>query len=67
VALPRATSLDGFRSTGKGARGRILFTGGLGMAVRQDSREGAVHEGLADWEVGYLLVELRTGRFTGTP
>lgn len=27
----------------------------------------AVFDALADWEVGYLLVELRTGRFTGTP
>jgi len=27
----------------------------------------AVYDTLADWEVGYLLVELRTGRFTGTP
>ena len=27
----------------------------------------AVYDGLADWEAGHLLVELRTGRFTGTP
>jgi putative intracellular protease/amidase len=27
----------------------------------------AVYDSLADWEVGHLLVELRTGRFTGTP
>jgi putative intracellular protease/amidase len=27
----------------------------------------AVYDTLADWEVGYLLVELRTGRFTGRP
>lgn len=26
----------------------------------------AVFDDLADWEMGYLLVELRTGRFTGT-
>jgi putative intracellular protease/amidase len=26
----------------------------------------AVYDTLADWEIGYLLVELRTGRFTGT-
>jgi len=26
-----------------------------------------VYDALADWEVGYLLVELRTGRFTGAP
>ncbi|MBB5787803.1 DJ-1/PfpI family protein [Jiangella mangrovi] len=27
----------------------------------------ALYDTLADWEIGYLLVELRTGRFTGTP
>lgn len=27
----------------------------------------AVYDTLADWEIGYLLVELQTGRFTGTP
>jgi putative intracellular protease/amidase len=27
----------------------------------------AIYPGLADWEVGHLLVELRTGRFTGCP
>jgi putative intracellular protease/amidase len=27
----------------------------------------ALYDSLADWEVGYLLVELRTGRFTGSP
>ena len=27
----------------------------------------AVYDTLADWEVGHLLAELRTGRFTGTP
>jgi putative intracellular protease/amidase len=26
----------------------------------------ALYDSLADWEVGYLLVELRTGRFTGS-
>ena len=26
----------------------------------------AIHDGLADWEAGHLLAELRTGRFTGT-
>lgn len=26
----------------------------------------AVYDTLADWEIGHLLVELRTGRFTGT-
>lgn len=27
----------------------------------------AVYDSLADWEPGYLLAELRTGRFTGVP
>ena len=27
----------------------------------------ALYDTLADWEIGYLLVELRTGRFTGQP
>jgi putative intracellular protease/amidase len=27
----------------------------------------ALYDALADWEVGYLLAELRTGRFTGAP
>src|SRR5512132_3058614 len=27
----------------------------------------AIYDTLADWEVGYLLVELRTGRYTVTP
>jgi putative intracellular protease/amidase len=27
----------------------------------------AIYDSLADWEYGYLLAELRTGRFTGTP
>jgi putative intracellular protease/amidase len=27
----------------------------------------AVYDTLADWEVGHLLAELHTGRFTGTP
>ena len=27
----------------------------------------ALYDSLADWEVGHLLAELRTGRFTGTP
>ena len=26
-----------------------------------------VYDTLADWEVGHLIAELRTGRFTGTP
>ena len=27
----------------------------------------ALYDSLADWEIGHLLAELRTGRFTGTP
>lgn len=27
----------------------------------------ALYDSLADWETGHLLVELRTGRFTGSP
>ena len=27
----------------------------------------ALYDTLADWEIGHLLVELRTGRFTGSP
>ena len=27
----------------------------------------ALYDQLADWEVGHLLAELRSGRFTGTP
>ena len=27
----------------------------------------AVYGTFADWEIGYLTVELRTGRFTGAP
>ena len=27
----------------------------------------ALYDSLADWELGHLLAELRTGRFTGTP
>ncbi|RZT86690.1 putative intracellular protease/amidase [Pseudonocardia sediminis] len=32
-----------------------------------DTVHVALHDGLADWEVGHLLAELRTGRFTGRP
>ena len=32
-----------------------------------DTAHLAVYDTLADWEVGHLLAELRTGRFTGTP
>lgn len=35
------------------------------MALR--AAHVAIYDDLADWEVGHLLVELRTGRFTDTP
>jgi putative intracellular protease/amidase len=33
---------------------------------RQTTAHVALYDTLADWEIGHLLVELRTGRFTGT-
>ena len=33
---------------------------------RQPTAHVALYDTLADWEIGHLLVELRTGRFTGT-
>jgi putative intracellular protease/amidase len=33
--------------------------------TREPAVHVAIYDGLADWEVGHLLVELRTGRFTG--
>jgi putative intracellular protease/amidase len=35
------------------------------MADRNRTAHLAIYDTLADWEVGYLLAELRTGRFTG--
>jgi putative intracellular protease/amidase len=35
--------------------------------MSQPTAHVAVYDTLADWEIGYLLVELRTGRFTGMP
>jgi len=37
------------------------------IVVKGPTAHLAIYDTLADWEVGYLLVELRTGRFTGTP
>jgi putative intracellular protease/amidase len=35
------------------------------LPMTESTAHLAVYDTLADWEVGYLLVELRTGRFTG--
>jgi putative intracellular protease/amidase len=37
------------------------------LSMSQSTAHLAVYDTLADWEIGYLLVELRTGRFTGIP
>jgi putative intracellular protease/amidase len=37
------------------------------MSMKTPNAHLTVYDTLADWEVGHLLVELRTGRFTGTP
>ena len=37
------------------------------LSMNASTAHLAIYDSLADWEVGYLLVELRTGRFTGTP
>ena len=37
------------------------------MSMQTTVAHVAVYDSLADWEVGHLLAELRTGRFTGTP
>lgn len=36
------------------------------LSMKTATAHLAVYDTLADWETGYLLVELRTGRFTGT-
>ncbi len=36
------------------------------LSMKKSSAHLAVYDTLADWEIGYLVVELRTGRFTGT-
>jgi putative intracellular protease/amidase len=37
------------------------------LSMEASTAHLAVYDTLADWEVGHLLAELRTGRFTGTP
>jgi putative intracellular protease/amidase len=37
------------------------------LSMNGSTAHFAIYDTLADWEVGYLLVELRTGRFTSTP
>src|SRR4051812_6814418 len=37
------------------------------LSMTTSTAHVAITEGLADWEVGHLLAELRTGRFTGAP
>ena len=34
--------------------------------MRTKTAHVALYDSLADWEIGHLIVELRTGRFTGT-
>ena len=35
--------------------------------MRNHTAHLGIYDTLADWEVGHLIAELRTGRFTGTP
>jgi putative intracellular protease/amidase len=37
------------------------------LSMKTSTAHVTITDGMADWEVGHLLVELRTGRFTGTP
>jgi putative intracellular protease/amidase len=37
------------------------------LSIMLSTAHLAVYDTLADWEIGYLVVELRTGRFTDTP
>jgi putative intracellular protease/amidase len=37
------------------------------LSMNTSTAHLALYNNLADWEIGYLLVELRTGRFTGRP
>ena len=37
------------------------------LSMETSTAHLAIYNTLADWEVGHLLAELRTGRFTGTP
>jgi putative intracellular protease/amidase len=36
------------------------------LSMKRTTAHLAVYDTIADWETGYLVVELRTGRFTGT-
>ena len=37
------------------------------LSMRKHTAHLGIYDTLADWEVGHLIAELRTGRFTGTP
>jgi putative intracellular protease/amidase len=37
------------------------------LSMNTSTAHVALYNTFADWEIGYLLVELRTGRFTGRP
>ncbi|MCE3276131.1 MAG: glutamine amidotransferase, partial [Propionibacteriaceae bacterium] len=37
------------------------------LSMTTSTAHVALYDNLADWEFGHLLVELRTGRFTGHP
>jgi hypothetical protein len=37
------------------------------LSMTTSTARVALYDDLADWEFGHLLVELRTGRFTGHP
>src|SRR6476469_2933276 len=37
------------------------------LSMNTPTAHFCIYDGLADWEVGYLMVELRTGRFTDAP
>ena len=37
------------------------------LSMKTNTAHLGIYNTLADWEVGHLLAELRTGRFTGTP
>ena len=37
------------------------------LSMKTHTAHLGVYDTLADWEVGHLIAELRTGRFTGTP
>ena len=37
------------------------------LSMTMSTAHLGIYDTLADWEVGHLLAELRTGRFTGTP